>query len=248
MFAAKSDRKITGPPKKKFLLDNSLMASNALVSTSSSQSATRSEFDIDALPYVDREIDEEGMKASVDRMIEQEMRRMRRKEKSTLPTSINLFEHDEMLAEELERVQKKEPLNALDTSRYELQGPADDNENVEGWKSAVDNTKAQLESQAGSMFNLELLQKYGANAWRVHNYQLQAYLKQVQKETEEYINKSREINKQRKFEQTQAAGSLRSLENKWSDLISQNLQVDIACAALESEVEELKRYKQSVDL
>ncbi|KAL0082367.1 Pre-mRNA-splicing factor SPF27 [Phycomyces blakesleeanus] len=223
------------------------MASNALVSASSSQAATRSEFDIDALPYVDREIDEGDMKATVDRMIEQEMRRMRRKDddKSSLPTKINLFEDDEILTQELERVHKKQPLSALDTSRYELQGPTEDKDSVEEWKSAVDNTKAQLESQAGSMFNLELLQKYGANAWRVHNFQLEAYLKQIQKATEEYRNESREINKQRKFEQTQAAGSLRSLENKWSDLISQNLQVDIACAALESEVEELKRYRQS---
>lgn len=52
-----------------------------------------------------------------------------------------------------------------------------------------------------SMFNLELLQKYGANAWRVHNYQLESQLKMLQKETEEYREKIREISRERKNEQ-----------------------------------------------
>lgn len=88
------------------------------------------------------------MKTTVERLIEQEMRRMKRKERSELPLNIDLFEKDEILKQEIERIQKKDALNALDTERYELQGPADEND-VEGWKRAVANTKSQLESQAG---------------------------------------------------------------------------------------------------
>lgn len=54
---------------------------------------------------------------------------------------------------------------------------------------------------ASSMFNLELLQKYGANAWRVHNYQMEAFLNQIQKQTEEYRTKIQNINRERKMEQ-----------------------------------------------
>lgn len=88
------------------------------------------------------------MKTTVERLIEQEMRRMKRKERSDLPLDIELFEKDDMLKQEIERIKKKQPLNALDTKRYELQGPEDEND-VQGWKAAVDNTKSQLESQAG---------------------------------------------------------------------------------------------------
>ncbi|KAI7901998.1 Pre-mRNA-splicing factor SPF27 [Cokeromyces recurvatus] len=172
------------------------------MTTKAIESATRPDVDIDALPYVDRELDDE------------------------------------------KRIQKKETLDVLDTKRYELQGPKDEND-LEGWKIAVNNTKSQLESQAGSMFNLELLQKYGANAWRVHNYQLEADLAAIKKRTEELRQKILEINRERKSEQTEAAASLSSLENKWSDLITQNLQVSIACSALENEVQELRRHKQS---
>ncbi|KAI8973699.1 Pre-mRNA-splicing factor SPF27 [Mycotypha africana] len=208
--------------------------------------SSRPDVDIDALPYVDRDVDDESTKLTVERLIEQEMRRMKRKDRSELPLTVNLFEKNELLKQEMERIAKKQPLDALDTKRYELKGPEEDEdkESVETWKAAVDNAKSQLESQAGSMFNLELLSKYGANAWRVHNYQLETSINYVKKETERLRQQMMEINRERKQDQTQAAASLSSLENKWSDLISQNLQVELACAALENEVEELRRMKQ----
>lgn len=88
------------------------------------------------------------MKATVERLIEQEMRRMPRKERSSLPTQVELFQDNELLSQEWQRIKNKEPLIALDAERYELKGPEDETD-VEGWKAAVDNTKSQLESQAG---------------------------------------------------------------------------------------------------
>ncbi|KAI8981418.1 Pre-mRNA-splicing factor SPF27 [Pilobolus umbonatus] len=207
--------------------------------------AYNTDVDIDALPYVDREIEDADMKTTVERLIEQEMRRMKRKERSDLPSTVELFTHDDVLKQEWERVKNKQPLQALDTERYELKGPSDEND-VEGWKAAVNNTKSQLESQAGSMFNLELLSRYGANAWRIHNYQMEKTLATIQKKTELIRSDILDVNRERKNRQTQAASSIHSLENKWSDLITQNLQVELACAALEAEVEDLKRHKQSV--
>jgi pre-mRNA-splicing factor SPF27 len=93
------------------------------------------------------------------------------------------------------------------------------------------------------LFNLELLQKYGPNAWKVHNFQLEAQLKYNVEEKKKQIS---DLNKQRKFEQTEGGTTLRNLESKWSDLISQTLQVEVACAALENELEELKRYENSL--
>ncbi|ORY92214.1 Pre-mRNA-splicing factor SPF27 [Syncephalastrum racemosum] len=176
------------------------------------------------------------------------MRRMRRKadgDRSNLPSEIELFEAHEELKAEWERTKRREPLEALDTERYQLSAPGEDD--PEAWQAAVNNSKAQLEAESNRLINLELLQKYGANAWRVHNYMLEAHLKRIQAANEDMKNKILQINRERKMDQTQAAGSLRSLEDKWSDLVSQNLQVDIACTALEQEVEELQRYKASLN-
>lgn len=57
------------------------------------------------------------------------------------------------------------------------------------------------------MFNLELLQKYGANAWRLHNYQLENELQQYQKTLEEYKQNILDLNKQRKAEQVDKSGN-----------------------------------------
>jgi len=51
------------------------------------------------------------------------------------------------------------------------------------------------------MFNLELLQKYGANAWRLHNYQLEHELQQYQMTLDEYKQNILDLNKQRKADQ-----------------------------------------------
>lgn len=84
---------------------------------------------------------------------------------------------------------------------------------------------------------MELLQKYGANAWRVHNYQLENDLADIKRKTEELRNKIVEINKERKNDQLEAAALLSSLESKWSDLIAENLQTSIARAAFENQAE-----------
>ncbi|CAO3599856.1 unnamed protein product [Absidia cylindrospora] len=82
--------------------------SSALIESSSTQALKGSDTDIDALPYIDQEIDEPEMKASVDQLIEQEMR------------------HNQVLSQEWDRVGKKLNLTALDETRYELQGPDSD--------------------------------------------------------------------------------------------------------------------------
>jgi pre-mRNA-splicing factor SPF27 len=133
----------------------------------------------------------------------------------------------------------------MDTVRYRLAEP-ENKEDQEAWKKAVDNSKAQLQHQNLRMFNLELLQKYGANGWRLHNYQLEHELQQYQKTLEEYKQNILDLNKQRKTEQLQAGNQIEALNNKWTEMIGQTLQVEVACASLEVEVQQLKLYEQQL--
>ncbi|RIB02566.1 hypothetical protein C2G38_2025260, partial [Gigaspora rosea] len=77
------------------------------------------------------------------------------------------------------------------------------------------------------------------NAWKLHNYQLEHELQQLQRTLEDYRQKILELNKQRKAEQV-------ALENKWSELICQTLQLEVACASLETEIQQLKQYEQQL--
>jgi len=49
--------------------------------------------------------------------------------------------------------------------------------------------------------NLDLLQKYGANAWRVHNYQLEQMHKGLQGDLQSAQGQITELNRKRKLEQ-----------------------------------------------
>ena len=53
----------------------------------------------------------------------------------------------------------------------------------------------------GRHTNLALLQQYGANAWRIHNYLNEATAKDVEKALEELKNLTTEVNRERKNQQ-----------------------------------------------
>lgn len=62
----------------------------------------------------------------------------------------------------LHRVKAKQPMQALDTSRYRLDPPAPTKQNDHAaWRASVNNAHAQLEHQYLRILNLELLLKHG---------------------------------------------------------------------------------------
>ena len=63
-------------------------------------------------------------------------------------------------AAELERAERGEKLQVLDTSRYQLPHPPDD-ATEEEWHAALINAEVQLRYMDGRLLNLELLRRYG---------------------------------------------------------------------------------------
>ena len=57
------------------------------------------------------------------------------------------YQNNPLLAAELGRVGARKPLNALDTSRYQLVTSSATQSSDEEWKAALDNAHAQLEHQ-----------------------------------------------------------------------------------------------------
>ncbi|RUS30611.1 breast carcinoma amplified sequence 2-domain-containing protein [Jimgerdemannia flammicorona] len=150
-----------------------------------------------------------GMRSIVDKLIEQEMKKTPRRDRSTLPTTVDLFKDDPILSAEWTRTQHKLPAPPLDNERYHLNPPKEEERGeAEAWKRAVDNSAAHLEAQTLRLVNLELLQKFGANAWRLHNYQLEQQLKRIQAEVEERRQRIVEVNRERKLEQVSVVPSL----------------------------------------
>lgn len=230
-----------------------------------------SQVSLDALPYVDKQIDEPGVRGMVDKLIASEMKRMPKpRDASSLGfPDIDLFSSNTLIQQELDRVRRGKPMDpALDLSRYQLDPPTSSTSTTsnataangstetitpsaseelpEGraqWLKALDNANTQLEHQNQRVLNLELVQKFGGNAWNIHNYQLEYDVSLLRKAVDEKKAEIMELNKLRKRDQMDVSESLQRLEAKWAEMISSTLQVEVASASLQAELAQLKAYE-----
>ncbi|KAJ3519697.1 hypothetical protein NM688_g9262 [Phlebia brevispora] len=200
----------------------------------------------DSLPYYDNDVERDpGLKEKAERLIAREMKTPSGLHPS-IPPPITLFANNPLLQAELKRVESHQPLPQLDTSRYQLPGPTAPDATIEDWDAALNNAHAQLEHQRLRLTNLELLQQYGANAWRIHNFQMEATAKLLEKTVEDLKQLTVEVNRDRKNFQTQVGTQLTTLETRWTELISSVLQIEMANVAQEAELEKLG--KKEVEL
>lgn len=151
-----------------------------------------------------------------------------------------------LLAAELARVESHQPIPPLDQIRYQLPAPSEDNQTEEAWNNAVKNAKAQLEHQRIRHTNLSLLQSYGPNAWKINNYLLESSATRLEKAVEELKERTVQVNRERKNAQSIAGAQLTALETRWTELISNVLQIELANVALEAEISQLAQREQEL--
>jgi pre-mRNA-splicing factor SPF27 len=168
-----------------------------------------------------------GMRTAVDKLIEAEKKRMPKpRDPSAQFPDMELFKGNELMQQELDRVRRGKPMDKLDLSRYQLELPSSlssssssisateatagsetpsaSEELPDGrvlWLKALDNANAQLEHQGQRILNLELVQKFGGNAWNIHNYQMEYDLSLLKKALDDKRAEVMELNKQRKRDQ-----------------------------------------------
>ncbi|KAL5059346.1 hypothetical protein RYX36_030950 [Vicia faba] len=157
---------------------------------------------IDALPYINDDYNDPRVKIKVDRLVKEELHRNSKKPVDFLkdfphfPTFI--FEDYPMIGREYERVRAGRPPISLDRSRYELELPPINKRNDEiAWKLALQKDQRLLQYQTMRIENLDLLLKYGLDAWKQHNLRLEVYLSRMQKLAQEQNDKIEKVNRER---------------------------------------------------
>ncbi|KAI0005451.1 breast carcinoma amplified sequence 2 [Russula compacta] len=195
----------------------------------------------DSLPYYDNDLEIHPiLREKVQHELAVETQKIQQEVlHPRVPPPLDLFVNNPLLAAELDRVGKRQTLAAIDTSRYQLTVSSTTPSSDEEWRLALDGVHAQLEHQRIRHNNLALLQQYGSNAWRVHNYLLEADAKKAERILEELKEQTTSLNRERKNAQTRLGDQLTSLESRWTELISSILQIELANVALEAEVARL---------
>jgi pre-mRNA-splicing factor SPF27 len=132
-------------------------------------------------------------------------------------------------------------MKPLDLTRYKLERPSGKKErDIEEWRKARDNARAQLEHQSTRILNLELLSKYGPNAWRTHGQDLEGTLNFLKNKREKINKDVEDVNATRKEQQLNVQPKLMSQKRKYIDLVGKNMELEYACATIEKDVKQLK--------
>ncbi|XP_077998283.1 pre-mRNA-splicing factor SPF27-like [Glandiceps talaboti] len=205
------------------------------------------EVTVDALPYFDQGYDEPGVREAAYALVDEECRRYR-PTKNYLeylpPPDYSSFE-TEVMKNEFERLGSRQPMEMLSMKRYELPQPPPGRQNdLAAWNECVENSMAQLEHQATRIQNLELMSKYGSNAWRAHNELLVKMLELSQKQLQDIRKEIQEINWKRKNDQVKAGSQISGLETSWVQLVTKNYEIERAILELEREVEVLQQEQE----
>ncbi|KAI0034940.1 breast carcinoma amplified sequence 2 [Vararia minispora EC-137] len=199
----------------------------------------------DALPYYDDDLERFPiLRERVQHEIAVEVQKLQQVHGDRLhphvPPDLDLFKEHALLADEMKRVEEGHKLDAIDRIRYTLPVPGEGASEGE-WKAALDNARTQLEHQRIRHNNLALLSQYGANAWKVHNYMLEADAKKAAQMLEAMKEETTSVNRDRKNAQMRIGNELTSLEKRWQELIGGVLQIEMANVAMELEVQRLNR-------
>lgn len=163
-----------------------------------------------------------------------------------LPECILDFEEHEWLQKEYKRVSTAIEMPSLDMSRYELNPPVGKNANdAKSWTEAIQNAQAQIEQQNTRILNLELLQQYGTDLWKVHNAQLASAAEMYTRQVDLLKEQSRKINMERKRDQMMNRDKLFGLVRKRLALAQSNRNIQVRRGSSVREAKHESRFGQS---
>eukprot|EP01111_Echinosteliopsis_oligospora_P008157 TRINITY_DN23641_c0_g1_i1.p1 TRINITY_DN23641_c0_g1~~TRINITY_DN23641_c0_g1_i1.p1 ORF type:complete len:219 (-),score=76.63 TRINITY_DN23641_c0_g1_i1:567-1223(-) len=196
---------------------------------------------IDALPYADQYT--EAMKKQAEDLIASEMKKFTPPDylAQLPPAPVIHFPEGSILEGEFKRMARGEKMKQLDITRYKVEPPPQSKRgDVSAWEAAIRNAQAQTEHQETRAVNIDLLNNYGANMWKMHNADLQKSLTNLTDITTTFKKDIEQTNSRRKSEQEVAGNKIAGLDAKYTELVFKNFEIEIACASLEQEISSLQ--------
>lgn len=149
----------------------------------------------------------------------------------------------EILRNEFQRIESGSRMESLSTKRYELPAPpAGKLGEISHWQESVDNSLAQLEHQAIRSLNLELMNKYGIETWKVALEVLVGSSIKAQKELHDLKKEIQDVNWSRKSKQLQTGEKLNLLNQQWVSAVGSNYEIEQAIICLQQKIHEARQH------
>ncbi|KAF4637848.1 hypothetical protein G7Y89_g257 [Cudoniella acicularis] len=201
----------------------------------------------DSLPYIDVE-PSAAERAAAEALIAAELGIV-----STQPhPSVPPFEDQHfspLIEAEILRIENKQPLNAIDLSRYEAQElPATSPDSDEKdpttlikWREALSKAYTSHTYLSGRQTNLALLEQFGKNSWLIGNSQLEDVLRGLERELAERKAEIDGVVIERKNAQEGVSAEIKGLEEGWKRGVGRVLETEVAAEQLRREILEKRR-------
>jgi len=194
---------------------------------------------IDALAYASADAVPASLRHEAETRIAAEMGTMAREGVSLatferrLP-SLPAMSSSTLFAQELQRVESgKESSPAIDTDRARMDEPAEGS-SLEEWERALANAEVQYEHTQTRILNLELLEKYGVSAWKVHLQHLERMEANLRRHLSEQKEAVEAINQARRRDHASADAELSKLSAQYQSLVQRTADIRAACESMVS--------------
>ena len=112
---------------------------------------------------------------------------------------------------------------------------------MQEWRTALQKAYASSEYLGSRLTNLSLLETYGKNAWLIANDQLEAILRDAEREVSQRKIELEELDKQRCMGQETRKGELEALEQSWKVGVGRMIEVEVAAERLRLEILDKQR-------
>jgi pre-mRNA-splicing factor SPF27 len=201
----------------------------------------------DSLPYIDTE-PTPSERASALALIASELGTQPTDDHPSLPP-LPPQHFSPLLESELLRISNKEPLKAIDLTRYEAVEPPSTSPDSDerspstllAWREALQKAYTSQSYLVGRTTNLALLEKYGKNAWLMGNAQLEDLLRSLERELAERKTEIDGVVLERKGAQEAVGGEVKGLEETWKRGVGRVLETEVAAEGVRKEILERRR-------
>lgn len=154
-----------------------------------------------------------------------------------------------LMEQELARIEDKQPLQAIDLTRYEVLEPPSTSPHSNGkhpetlalWREALSKAYTSHTYLIGRQTNLALLEQFGKNSWLIGNSQSEDVLRALEKELADRKQEIDVVVVERKNRQEGVGGEVKLLEENWKRGVGKVLETEVAAEGLRREILDMRR-------